>query len=67
MAITRREYLQDLADELHTEDQFDYVIEYRPFSGWWALPEVMRYFNDEGEYLGLNWRDAEKTLRIILG
>ena len=66
--MTAQERLQSLADSLRTSEQWEFSIEFRGSrSGWWAIAECPRWFNDEGEYLGANWKAAEKTLRLILG
>lgn len=63
--MTHRERLQSLADESRTPDQYEFVIEWRPFRGWWANADD--YWNPQGEFLGNNHTEAAKTLRMILG
>ena len=65
--MTRTEYLQQIADELRTDYQYQFTIEYRRGSGWWAVADEMRYWYDEGEYLGRDWKEAEDTLNSLLG
>lgn len=68
MNFCARDHLQELANDLRTSEQSEVLIEFRGSrSGWWAIAETPRWFNDEGEYLGSNWKEAEKTLRLILG
>jgi len=66
--MTRTEYLQQLADDRRTEDQYQFAIEYRGGSGWWAVAkDDARYWGDDGEPLGRNWREAEDTIEMLLG
>ncbi len=65
--LTLTEQLQALADELRTEDQHNFLVEYHRGVGWLAIPEESRHFNDGGEYLGPDYEAAERTLRMLLG
>jgi hypothetical protein len=60
----REERLQALWDILCAEGS-EAHIEFRPLKGWYAAYPERRHFTDEGEYLGENWRAAEKTIRYI--
>lgn len=64
---SRREFLQEVADELRLDDQYEFWIEFRGAAGWWAVASEARWFGDQGEYLGRDWRQAELTLGLILG
>jgi hypothetical protein len=57
---TRAEQLQAQWDSW--PDLMDARIVYRPFKGWYAEPDEGRYFGDEGEWLGDNWREALETI-----
>jgi hypothetical protein len=63
---TLTEKLQALADELRTEDQYEFVIEYRRGDGWYGVADDHRW-SDKGEYLGPDYKAAESTLRMLLG
>lgn len=65
--MSRTDFLQNLADELRADDQVEFAIAYLPGIGWWGTPTESRHFGDEGEFLGENWQQAEKTLRFLLG
>ena len=67
MAQSKTEKLQTLADELRTDDQHEFWIEYRPNRGWYAVATESRWFGDEGEYLGAVYKDARESLMSILG
>jgi hypothetical protein len=64
---SRAEYLQQLADSLRTPEQYQFSIEFRGRGGWFAVADERRHFCDNGEFLGYNWQQAEKTLRTLLG
>lgn len=56
MRITKRERLQTAweRDPLMMEVE----IEFRPFKGWYAMPNEGRHFGDEGDFLGANYAEA---------
>jgi hypothetical protein len=55
---SKTEKLQTLANELRTDDQCEFWIEYRPNRGWYAVADESRWFGDEGTYLGVAHVDA---------
>jgi hypothetical protein len=61
--MTRHDYLQAMIDASLSSDGY---AEFRPFAGWWLVFPDGRYFGDDGEYLGRNWREAEATLKWML-
>jgi hypothetical protein len=63
--MTKTEYLQNLADSLKSDRDYEFVIEFRPFMGWFAVPDEQRWIGDRGEYLGLDWKQAEYTIRSL--
>lgn len=65
--MTKTEYLQNICDSLRSDYQYEFVIEFRQGRGWFAVTSEWRYFEDNGEFLGENWEQAEKTLRWLLG
>lgn len=65
--MTRREHLQNLCDTLRTPDQCEFCVEWRGRGGWWAEPSEARWFDDEGEWIGADWRQAEAAMRKLLG
>ena len=67
MSLSKQEMLQALADELRTDHQFEFWIEYRPNRGWYAAASESRWLGDEGEYLGRVYQDARESLMSILG
>ena len=67
MAESKTEKLQALANELRTDDQCEFWIEYRPNRGWYAVATESRWFGDEGTYLGAVYKDAREGLMCILG
>lgn len=66
MTMNKTQQLQAIADELRTDDQYEFEIEYRGGAGWWASCEA-RWIGDEGEYLGRDFESAKSTLYLILG
>jgi len=66
MRPNKTERLQQLANELKTLDQYDFLIEWQG-SCFWAHPDEPRWFGDQGEYLGPNYDEARLTLHSILG
>jgi hypothetical protein len=64
--VTKREQLQAIADDAVKEnpEYYNFTIEWK--GGWWAIPEEKRHFNDQGEFLGYNFKQAEKTLLFLL-
>lgn len=51
-------------DEFDDEDPMAF-IEYRPFHGWYCVFYEVRYFYDQGEFLGRNYKDALKMLERL--
>ena len=64
--MTKKENLQALADKLKKPEHYTFLIEYKPFQGWYAVPDEARCIGDDGEYLGSRYGQAEKTLRQLL-
>lgn len=64
---TRKEYLQSLADKLRTDKQYEFEIQFRGRGGWWGEPNEVRWIGDAGEFLGMDWREAEKAIKSLLG
>lgn len=63
--LTKQDQLQAMWDA--TGSLFDGVIEFRGRRGWWALPNESRYFNDEGECLGKDFKSASRTIEWLTG
>lgn len=65
--MTRQQYLQDLMDLKSKKypEIGDWYIEYRPFDGWYAVPSEHRYIGDFGEFLGVNWKQSAKAIKIF--
>jgi hypothetical protein len=64
--ITRAIYLQNLVDSLREPVNYKFTIEFRPFQGWFAVPDEPRWFGDDGEYLGARWQDAVRAIKSLL-
>ena len=67
MAQSKTEKLQALANELRTDDQHEFWIEYRPNRGWYAVATESRWIGDEGTCLGAVYKEAREWLMRILG
>ena len=67
MSKTKTECLQTLADDLRTDDQHEFLVEYRPSRGWYAVAAEPRWIGDDGLYLGRVYQDARWALMNILG
>lgn len=66
--MTRQQYLQDLMD-LKSKDHpeiGDWYIEYRPFDGWYSVPDDPRYIGDPGEFLGVNWKQSAESIKDFI-
>ena len=61
--LPRAEFLQRQWDKVPELMQAEIV--FRPTKGWYAEPMEVRYFNDEGEYLGNDWRSAYDAILWI--
>lgn len=58
--------LQEIVETRYGGEDFWYwLIDYRP-SGWWAMVEESRHFNDEGEYLGQTREEAIAAINILM-
>lgn len=57
------ERLQALWDE--GEVLMEAEIEFRQPQGWFASPNYPRHFNDEGDFLGATWAEAESRIRWL--
>jgi hypothetical protein len=66
--VTKREQLQKIIDDAVEEKPilYRYYAEFRGRGGWWAVPEQQRFFGDNGEYLGPDFRTAKQTLMSLL-
>lgn len=40
------------------QNKRDFQVEFRPFQGWYVDGGDPRYFGDNGDYLGKDWRQA---------
>lgn len=67
MIMNRHEYLQNLCDEIRLDYQHEFLIKFRGRGGWRAISREVRWFGDNGEYLGQNWKQAERQIRLLLG
>lgn len=57
--MTRLAYLESALRALRVEGL---TLEFRPFRGWYLCGEP-RWFGDDGaDWIGANWREAEKEL-----
>jgi hypothetical protein len=65
--MNKTEKLQALCQELVTDYQHEFLIEYRPFRGWYGIADEPRWFNDNGEFLGATYQEARESLMSILG
>ena len=66
MSLTKTQQLQQIWDDNKTSDQYDWEIKWRGRAGWWAIPFEARWFLDEGEFLGYNFKSAKATLSFLL-
>lgn len=57
--------LRELLLESREEEVDNWWVEYRPFFGWYALPDCPRYFGDDGVFLGKNYQEALKQLEFF--
>jgi hypothetical protein len=66
--MTKRDRLQKMVDDAveNNPDYHSFSVEFRGRAGWWAIPEDCRYFGDQGEYLGQDFKSAERTLGALL-
>ncbi len=44
----------------------DWYIEYRPFDGWYTVPDDPRYAGDPGEFLGVNWKQSAESIKDFI-
>lgn len=67
--VNKSELLNSRLEQLLLENREDehgqWWVEYRPFAGWYALPDYPRYFGDDGVFLGKNYQDALKQLEFF--
>ena len=65
--MNKTSYLQELLDSQTVEhpEVGDWIIEYRAFDGWYAIPDYPRYVGDPGIFLGTNWKQSKKSLRNV--
>lgn len=43
----------------------DWWIDYRHNIGWYAVPDFQRHFDDDGEFLGRNYKQACEAIPKI--
>lgn len=69
ITVNKSELLNSRLEQLlleNREDEHDrWWVEYRPFAGWYAVPDYQRYFDDDGVFLGKNYQDALKQLEFF--
>jgi hypothetical protein len=61
--LTKTERLQAAWDK--DESRMVAAIEFRPFDGWYAVPQEPRHFGDEGEPLGRNFEIAMEFIKWL--
>ena len=64
--MTKTEKLQKIWDDNKESCHYNFQIIWRGFGGWWAIPDEIRWWGDEGEFLGRSFVEAEVTLRSLL-
>ena len=47
------------------EELYIFEAEFIPRKGWFAIPDELRYYDDEGEFLGKNFEDAIASAKNI--
>jgi hypothetical protein len=59
-----RNILQAIADQAVEDNPnlYQFTIEWRTKTGFWAVPDVARWFGDSGDYLGADLTTAKKVL-----
>lgn len=63
---TRTEHLSALLESLRRAEHGDVHVEWRPFRGWYLVGEA-RWNGDSGDdFLGREWREAERYLKWYL-
>lgn len=62
MKLSKTEQLQALWDSRKTSYNWDFQVKWRGTAGWWGMLEEARHFGDEGEFLGMTFEEAKKTL-----
>lgn len=62
--MTRTAYLEGVHRSL-SADANELTLEFRPFSGWYLCGEPRHFGDDGSEWIGANWREAEKFLRWL--
>ncbi len=61
--MTRTAYLESVLQSLDNDDALSLV--FKPYRGWYLCGEP-RWIGDNGEdWIGKNWREAEKELRKL--
>ena len=55
---SKTEILQELIDSLRNDQSWDFVVEYRPFKGWFMVATESRWYGDDGDWLGDRFEDA---------
>jgi hypothetical protein len=61
--MTRTDYLESVLKTMTVGDEL--TIVFKPFRGWYLCGES-RWIGDDGEdWIGANWREAEKEMRCL--
>jgi hypothetical protein len=63
--MTRTVFLNNLLEQSLKDAHGNWFIEWRPFKGWYAVPDSCRYWGDNGEFLGENWKRAVRGIRDL--
>ena len=64
---TKKEQLDRIMSEARDDREELYIFEaeFIPRKGWFAIPDELRYYDDEGEFLGKNFEDAIASAKNI--
>jgi len=60
---TKVELLQAQWDE--GDKLMEGEIVFRPFDGWYVVPDEARHFYDEGDFIGTNYQEAKAEIEWL--
>lgn len=63
--LTKRDLLNRHLLKLLKPYHGNWCVEWRTGEGWYAVPDELRHFNDEGEFLGKDFDEAIEALRSL--
>lgn len=64
--MNQTEQLNELINQIKSPIHYDWTARYVPRKGWYIFPDSLRFFGDNGEYMGYTLAEAKKNIQDFL-